>query len=105
MTRNTLVTSRQTTCMPANLLMLQFESRSFQERYKKANHLCVAKHTFARKCIRYSLPNLINETPSDIIDKVFTHSVNGFKLYVKKCIIVKYSDTCHIVNCYICNQN
>ena len=68
-------------------------------------HICVAKHTFARKCIRYSLPNLINETSSDVIDKVFTHSVNGFKLYVKKCIIQKYSDTCHIVNCYICNQN
>ena len=68
-------------------------------------HICVVKHTFARKCIRYSLPNLINETSSDIIDKVYTHGVNGFKLYVKKCIILKYSDTCHIVNCYICNQN
>ena len=59
----------------------------------------------AMKCIRYSLPNLINETSSDIIDKVYTHSVTGFRLYVKKCIIQKYSDTCHIVNCYIRNQN
>ena len=68
-------------------------------------HICVAKHTFAKKCIRYSLPNLINETSSNIIDKVYTHSVNGFKQYVKKCMIQKYSDTCHIINCYICNQN
>ena len=55
--------------------------------------------------IRYSLPNLINETSSNIIDKVYTHSVNGFRRYVKKCMIQKYSDTCHIINCYICNQN
>ena len=59
-------------------------------------HICVAKHTFAKKCIRYSLPNLINETSSNIIDKVYTHSVNGFRQYVKKCMIQKYSDTCHI---------
>ena len=68
-------------------------------------HICVAKHTFAKKCIRYSLPNLINETSSNIIDKVYTHGVNGFRQYVKKCMIQKYSDTCHIINCYICNQN
>ena len=42
-------------------------------------HICVVKHTFAKKCIRYSLPNLINETSLNIIDKVYTHSVNGFK--------------------------
>ena len=53
----------------------------------------------------YSLPNLINETSSNIIDKVYTHSVNGFRQHVKKCMIKKYSDTSHIINCYICNQN
>ena len=86
-------------------LYANHEVHNHYTRQQQNLHICVAKHTFARKCIRYSLPNLINETSSDIIDKVFTHSVNGFKLYVEKCIIQKYSDTCHIVNCYICNQN
>ena len=48
---------------------------------------------------------IYNHTYMIIIDKVYTHSVNGFRQYVKKCMIQKYSDTCHIINCYICNQN
>ena len=67
-------------CIP---LYANHEVHNHYTRQQQNLHICVAKDTFARKCIRYSLPNLINETSSDIIDKVFTHSVNGFKLYVK----------------------
>ena len=34
------------------------------------------------------------EDSSNMIYKVYTHSVNGFKQYVK-----------NVVNCYICSQN
>ena len=59
-------------------LYANHEVHNHYTRQQQNLHICVAKHTFARKCIRYSLPNLINETSSDVIDKVFTHSVNAW---------------------------
>ena len=59
------------------------EVHNHYTRQQQNLNICVVKHTFAKKCIIYSIPNLINETSSNIIDKVYTHCVNGFKQYVK----------------------
>ena len=68
--------------------------------YKLSIHF--VKHAFAQKCLRYSIPKLINDCPSLIKDKVFTHSLQGFSLYVKKYICEKYAETCFIPDCYVC---
>ena len=47
-------------------------------------HLPRVKHTFAKNCIRYSLPILLNNTPECIKEKLYTHSLNGFTYYLKK---------------------
>ena len=69
-----------------------------------SNHFHVAKekHTFATKCLRLSLPTLLNYLPSCITDKYFTHSINGFATYVKNYYLTKYSSL--IPNCYVCNH-
>ncbi len=42
--------------------------------------------TYARicqKCIPYSSPNTINSTTPNIVDKIYTHSMQGFSGYIK----------------------
>ena len=61
-------------------------------------------HNFAENCIRYKLPKLLNDTPSIILDKVYTHSEPGFKLYLKNYFLNNYQDECTLTHCYICNR-
>ncbi|KAK2170066.1 hypothetical protein NP493_1165g01095 [Ridgeia piscesae] len=35
------------------------------------------------KCLRHSLPHTINETPDAIKNKIYTHSLHGFIIYIK----------------------
>ena len=44
-------------------------------------------HSFSTKCIRFSFPSLINNTETCIVEKVHTHSLNGFATYIKKRLI------------------
>ena len=62
------------------------------------------KHEFAKHCIRYSIPKLLNGSPPIIKDKLYTHSYNGFSNYVKKKYYESYNDTCNLQNCYICQN-
>ena len=64
-----------------------------------------AKHEYAKRCIRFDLPRIINNTPTIILDKVDTHNLNGFSWYIKKYFLNNYQDTCNIRNCYICSRN
>ena len=41
------------------------------------------KHEFMKHCIRYSIPYLINKSPIQIKNKLFTHSLKGFAWYLK----------------------
>ena len=63
----------------------------------------VMKHQFAEKCIRQSIPKLLNNLPQCIKQKLYTHSVNGFSTYVKNYYIGKYSDDCFLINCHVCS--
>ena len=56
----------------------------------------------ARKSVRYHLPSLLRSMPQCVIEKVHTHSLSGFSLYLKKHLLSQYNDSCSIVNCYIC---
>ncbi len=40
-------------------------------------------HEYAKQCIRYDLPMLVNNTPKEILDKIDTHSLRGFAGYIK----------------------
>ena len=68
-------------------------------------HHGITRTTKVRKCIRYLLPILIDNTSQDILDKVGTHSIEGFSFYVKTRTIEDYASICHIRNCYICKRD
>ena len=56
------------------------------------------------KCLRNYLPEVLNSTKDKILEKVHTHSYDGFSNYAKLCIIKDYSLECTVQNCYICSQ-
>ncbi len=39
-------------------------------------------HEYAKKCIQYDLPVLVNSSPKEILDKIDTHSLRGFAGYI-----------------------
>ena len=63
------------------------------------------KTSLGSQCIRYFLPKLIRDTAPEILEKVNTHSIHGFASYTKRSLLDKYSETCEIENCYICENN
>ena len=68
-------------------------------------HQPYARHEYAKRCLRFDLPQIINSTPSHILDKVYTHSLNGYSWYIKQSIIKSYQENCIIQNCYICSRH
>ena len=65
-------------------------------------HIYGTKHTFTKQCLKYSLPNTINNTFQSVKDKLYTHSLQGFIYYAKYHIIQNYKNTCTVINCYTC---
>ena len=62
-------------------------------------------HEFAKKCLKYNIPHTINDTPKIVTEKVLTHSMHGFSLYVKKKYLLhKYNNNCDVRDSYICMQ-
>ena len=56
------------------------------------------------KWIRHYLPSVINKSKPDILDKISTHTIQGFAFYIKRTIICSYRVECIVRNCYICNN-
>ena len=77
---------------------------SYNIRTKHELNITKTNTKLAEKALRYALPKLVNNTTSNILDKVYTHSIQGYTFYVKQNLICKYSDICFIDGCYICNR-
>ena len=60
------------------------------------------RHDFARNGIKYRLPVIYNNMPLAVKEKIYTHSAQGFRYYVKTMVTQSYSTVCSIENCYVC---
>ena len=60
------------------------------------------KHNFAKNSIRFKIAFTYNNTVNLIIEKIQTHSLHGFGLYIKNYYLDSYTNICTIRNCYIC---
>ena len=56
---------------------------NYNTRKIRTLHTFKTKHEFAKKCLKYNIPHTINDTPQIVTEKVLTHSMHGFSLYVK----------------------
>ena len=64
------------------------------------------KHEYARKYIRYSIPETVNQTPACILNKIVTHSLQGFSKYIKTHFVNAYQKDCKKgkkEECYVCS--
>jgi hypothetical protein len=61
------------------------------------------KHEYAKQSFRYRIPCALNYMQECIKQKIFTHSLIGFKLYVKHFLINSYNPHCTIPNCFVCS--
>ena len=78
---------------------------NIHEHLTRNRHMLVTEkvhHKFAEKCIRYSVFKTVNDTPTQIIDKMYTHSLQGVANYSKNLLINEYDVRCCIRDCYIC---
>jgi hypothetical protein len=74
---------------------------------RQRNNLCVnkTKRKFADNLIRNLVIITVNSTPRNIIEKVNTHSFDGFSKYIKVMFLQDYQTDCSVSNCYVCSRN
>ena len=85
-------------------IFIEKNQHRYEVRRQNQKYICVAKHEFSKKCIRHSLPILLNDISENIQGKVHTHSLQGYSQYVKNIYISNYSNSCNIQQCYVCND-
>jgi len=56
------------------------------------------------QCVRYYFYKAWENYPDEIINKVNTHSMQGFSQYVKKFYLDSYNSFCELPNCYVCQN-
>jgi len=84
--------------------MFKKSKHSYDVRNSNNYAIPLVKHEFVKKSIRFRIPTFFNSMNMNIKSKIYTHSIVGYKLYIKKAIILSYSDLCNVPNCYICNN-
>ena len=65
----------------------------------------MTRHEFVKKCLKYNLPHIINDTPELVLKIIVNHSLRGFAYYLKMYLLQKYQNVCTISDCYICQFN
>ena len=58
----------------------------------------------AANWIRSHLPVILNDTPAMIINKINTHSIQGFSFFTKRYYLSQYTTQCQLRGCFICNN-
>ena len=76
-------------------------------RVTRFNHIIprnVTRTVLQQKCLRNYIPEILNTTGNNILEKLHTHSYKGFSNYAKLCFIGDYSQECQVSECYICSN-
>ena len=85
-------------------VLSQVDIHNRNTRFNNVINRNITRTALQKKCLRNSLPVVVGSTPTNILDKVSTHSYNGYSNYIKDRYIENYSMDCHIPNCYICSN-
>ncbi len=68
-------------------------------RIKHNIHHPRGKHVFGKNCVRLDIPKIVNNSPNSILDKINTHSIQGYSGYIKTHILQTYNENYTIVDC------
>ncbi len=93
--------------LPHYLLSLPFhpntETHDHATHIQHNTHEAKTNHTFAKNCVCFDIP-IVNVTPNSILDKIHTHSLQGFSGYIKAHILQSYQEHCAMVDGYVCTM-
>ena len=81
------------------------QTHSYNTRFRNNVRQIQLRHEFRMKCLHHEIARIANNTPPNILEKVYTHSLSGFILYIKSHMLKMYPDDCHLENCYICSRH
>ena len=94
--------------LPAYFYSFQITTQGSHHHYNTRHsdqiHVERTRTLYADKRVRIYLPNLVNSIPIPLLQKIATHSLQGFSSNITKYFIHEYSDICSIANCYICRR-
>lgn len=85
-------------------VMTQQEIHGRVTRFNQLIPRNITRTVLQQKCLRNVIPELLNTTPANIVDKIHTHSYKGFSHYAKQFYISSYSSECRILGCYVCGN-
>ena len=77
-------------------------THSYETRQRGQLKIPCVGHEYAKKSISYRYPSVHNTMPQNFKDKIYTHSLQGFKFNIKRTFLQSYELLCRIPNCYIC---
>ena len=98
----------KTNTLPAffdNIFTRNSDIHPYGTRGRDQLHFFPYKKTGVSKCLRDSIPNLINDLTPNTRCQLDTLSLEGFSSYYKSFVINAYDPLCHVPNCYICNNS
>ena len=85
-------------------ITLNRDVHEYNTRRKNNAHVIRKNREIAKKSLRNDLANLFNITPHNIKDKINTHCLTGFTIYIRNILLDQYSNVREIVDCYICGK-
>ena len=85
-------------------ITMQGSHHHYNTRHSEQIHVDRTRTLYADKRVRIYLPKMVNSIPIPLLQKIATHSLQGFSTHISKYFIYKYSDICSIANCYICRR-
>ena len=95
--------------LPSYLQAFEFIRRADIHAYGTRNKFILNINRVKVKSAEYSLRNItskiINDSPLNIIEKITSHSLQGFASYAKQHYLNQYSDACTVPNCYVCKND
>ncbi len=80
------------------------EIHNYATRKQHNIHQPKTNYEYDKLCVWYDVSNVINCSPSDILERIDTHSLQGFSEYIKKYILQSHQEHYTLINCYFCNK-
>lgn len=91
-------------CSFESILNHDSTPHKYQTRSKPNIKIPLTKLSQTQNCLVIKIAKIINYTDESIINKISTHSKEGFAHYCKITLINTYNNCCLIKDCYICKQ-
>ena len=87
-----------------NICATQPVVHPYVKRFRDVPRQAIPVRNTTKKSIRFYAPDVVNKMPPCIINKIYTHSYDGFSRYIKLFFCNQYSEICITQNCYVCNN-